>query len=619
MKNEACTNLLKSVLKPEHTAVSYAIRIDNEIVAADSVGVINQIDNEPVTDKCTYNVCSISKMFCTVAIMQLVEQKKFELEEKVVNLLPEFWMPDERYKDITVRMCLDHSSGLPGTQWKHFSLTEVGKVDYYKEVLHYFSKSYLKANPGEYSVYCNDGFTLAEMVVAKVSGMSYEDYIQTYITDPIEAYSTRLSPNINKEYPLVSEMKKPKELLLVQGAGGITTNMIDLTKFGQLFLEENNIISEKSKEIMRKMWGVSFLKTDSNTCTYGLGWDTVCFKDKDYDLGEHVQIKGGNSLIFSSRLIVIPKYNAVLTIAETHDCGLNIHDVLMQMFALIMKERGINITSYEFADSSFENKYSGVYLMPTAAFKVEIFGAFMTLQKQNPKGEWEVFESLVCKDGKWWTNKRDAFFFEEYNNEIYLMYQNKNEVIAWAQKAKDFPALSEAWNKRIDKTYIVTSASPYDIAVGNILAAFTLKKLKEVEGVMVVEGHYRAKDGFTNGPMCFPFISIDDKHGKGFINTPGNGSRDLIYPWFEEKEGKEIVEVNSYVYMNSEDVSEYKEAIFPENEVNNVFKITEELKEIPLIPKGHRIILLDENYMLVWDSINKEEYTPLKKGWMILV
>lgn len=619
MKNEVCTNLLKSVLKPGYTAASYAIRINNEIVAADSVGVINQIENEPITDACTYNVCSISKMFCTVAILQLVEQGKIQLEEKVADILPEFWMPDERYKEITVRMCLDHSSGLPGTQWKHFSLTEVGKVDYYKEVLHYFSKSYLKDAPGAYSVYCNDGFTLAEMVVAKVSGMKYEDFIMKYITEPIGAHSTRLSPNINPDYPLVSEMKKPKELLLVQGAGGITTNMIDLTKFGQLFLEENNIISEESKEIMRKMWGVSFLKSDNNTCTYGLGWDTVCFKDKDYDLGEHVQIKGGNSLNFSSRLIVIPKYNAVLTIAETHDCGLNIHDVVMQMFALIMKERGIDISSYAFVNKEYEDKYNGIYLMPTAAFKVQIFGAFMTLQRQNAKGEWEVFEPLTCKDGKWWTNKQDAFFFEEHKDDVYMMYQNKNETMAWAQKAKDFTKLSEAWEKRLNKTYIVTSATPYDIAVGNILAAFTLKKLEEKEGIMVVEGHYRAKDGFTTGPMRFPFIAINDKQGRSFINAPGNGSRDLIYPWFEEKEGKEMVEVNSYVYMNTEDIEVYKDPIFPENEVNNVYKLTEELKEVPEIPKGHRILLLDENYTLVWDSINKEEYTSLKKGWIILI
>ena len=92
-------------------------------------------------------------------------------------------------KNITVRMCLDHSSGLPGTQWKHFSVSTTSKFDYYSEVLNYLSNSTLKADPGTYSTYCNDGFTLAEMVVSKVRNMAYEDVLRKYITEKIGAKS----------------------------------------------------------------------------------------------------------------------------------------------------------------------------------------------------------------------------------------------------------------------------------------------------------------------------------------------------------------------------------------------------------------------------------------------
>lgn len=615
MENKACNELLRNCLKPGYTGVSYAIRINNEIVASDSLGVIDQIHNEPITNDCTFNVCSISKMFCAMAVMQLVEKGLLSLEDKVADILPEFWMPDERYKEITVRMCLDHSSGLPGTQWKHFNLSEVGKVDYYKEVLHYFSKSHLKADPGEYSVYCNDGFTVAEMVVAKVSGMRYEDYILKNITEPIGAHSTRLSYTINPDYPLVSEGKKPKELLLVQGAGGITTNMIDLTKFGQLFLEENSIISEESKEIMRRKWGATFLKSDNNSLEYGLGWDTVCFFDEDYDLGDHVQIKGGNSMIFSSRMIVIPKYNAVLTIAETHDCGLDIHGVIMRMFAMIMEQRGVKITSFDVVEPEWKQKFDGIYLQPTGGMKVTLNHSFMTLQRKNGKGEWELMEVLNAKDGKWWNDKQEAYFFEEHNEDLYLLKQMKTKVIAMAMKAKDYPALNDVWKQRLNKTYIVNSASPFDLAVGQILAAITLKKLEEAEGILIVEGHYRKKDGFLSGPMRFPFVPMDDNCGKSFLRTPGGGSRDLIDPWFDETG----VEVASYHYIASDLVEEYNEPVFPNGEVNQVYRLSNGLNEMIEIPEGHRVILLDKGFTLVWDSLNKEEFTPLKQGWMILV
>ena len=66
-------------------------------------------------------------------------------------------------------------------------------------------------------------------------------------------------------------------------------------------------------------------------------------------------------------------------------------------------------------------------------------------------------------------------------------------------------------------------------------------------------------------------------------------------------------------------MEEYKEAIFPTNEVNNIYKLVEELKEVPEVPKDHRIMILNDTYDLVWDSINNEEYTPIKKGWIIFV
>ena len=85
------------------------------------------------------------------------------------------------------------------------------------------------------------------MVVSKVRNMPYEDVLRKYITEKIDANSTNTTYIINSDYPLVSEGKKPKEYFPIQGAGGITTSMIDLCKFGQIFLEPNSIISEKVK------------------------------------------------------------------------------------------------------------------------------------------------------------------------------------------------------------------------------------------------------------------------------------------------------------------------------------------------------------------------------------
>ena len=66
--------------------------------------------------------------------MVLVDDGKVKLDENVTAYLPDFTMADPRYKDITVRMLLDHTSGLPGTTWSN-SIGYEYNSNYYQEVL----------------------------------------------------------------------------------------------------------------------------------------------------------------------------------------------------------------------------------------------------------------------------------------------------------------------------------------------------------------------------------------------------------------------------------------------------------------------------------------------------
>lgn len=93
MENQV-TQLLKAMVKPDYTACSYAFMQNGKIVCADAIGVIDKINNQPITTDCTFNVCSISKIYCTVCVMQLVDEGLIQLEDKVADILPEFTMKD---------------------------------------------------------------------------------------------------------------------------------------------------------------------------------------------------------------------------------------------------------------------------------------------------------------------------------------------------------------------------------------------------------------------------------------------------------------------------------------------------------------------------------------------
>ena len=98
-----------------------------------------------------YGVGSVSKVYVTTAVMQLVEQGKVDLDLPVTEYIDDFTMADERYKDITVRMLMNHSSGLAGTSVKNFFL--YGDNDYVAtdSVLKNLKTQSLKADPGEYA------------------------------------------------------------------------------------------------------------------------------------------------------------------------------------------------------------------------------------------------------------------------------------------------------------------------------------------------------------------------------------------------------------------------------------------------------------------------------------
>ena len=107
-----------------------------------------------------YCIGSVSKVYVTTAVMQLVEQGKVDLDAPVTDYIDDFKMADERYKDITVRMLMNHTSGIFGSSLKNSDLYGDNSSVSTENTLKNLENQRLKADPGEYAAYCNDGFTL---------------------------------------------------------------------------------------------------------------------------------------------------------------------------------------------------------------------------------------------------------------------------------------------------------------------------------------------------------------------------------------------------------------------------------------------------------------------------
>ncbi|MCF0150920.1 MAG: beta-lactamase family protein [Firmicutes bacterium] len=615
------SGILAASLPEKYTSVSYAIVKDGQLLAADALGTTGGRHPKKATADCTYNVASVSKIYCTVAVMQLVEQGKVDLDTPIYKYLPRFMMPDERYKKITLRHCLSHSSGLPGTQWKGFSVSDTTDEDaYYDWVYSFMAHSYLKAEPGEYSVYCNDGFTMAEMVVAQVSGEAYGDYCMNHITEPIGAHSSRLAYNQNPAHPLVIEGKGPQEKLLIQGGAGYTTSMTDLCTFGMQFLGKSAIISEESKREMAKKQGCTFLSMDERSESFGLGWDTVCMTRPDFDLGEGVLVKGGNSFQFTTQFIVVPKYNAVLAMSETHDCKLDVQEVLLRLFAYVMSREGVNICKKgKLIPEAYIEKYAGTYLIPSGILEMKMYGAHCSVVMKNTRGGQHGWLKPFTFDGEKFVSEDRTLLFEEAKGDTFALSAFNGITAPMAQKATAGQPLSSAWKKRLGKKYIVVDATATDIVINDISTGFIVKQLEGFEGVLVF-----SFSGSAGTEIYGLFESavkpVEDDIATGFLRTPSNPSRDLCTPMFEERGGVEYCVASSYVYKDVAALPVYEGQGFgKKGEENAVYRLPYKLSQLPKIPKGRRIMVMNDDLSCVWDSLKGLPFTGVDSGYISFI
>ncbi len=259
-------------------------------------------DNEYV-----YCVGSVSKVYVTAAVMQLVDEGKVELDEPVTTYIPDFKLADERYRDITVRMLMNHTSGIMGTTWPGSFLYGGADTGHHDNFLKMLSVQRLKAAPGEYAAYCNDGFDLLERIVENVSGMSYTEYVKEKLASPTGGKMTGTGMNCYEYDNLVPAFSPGNNLfendvLMPIGAGGIYATASDVAKFGaSFFTDDNTLLSENAKKAMATGWNQQDDHMDKN----GLGWDTIEMPEYQSS-GVTVLGKGGDVNRNHAYLLVAP-------------------------------------------------------------------------------------------------------------------------------------------------------------------------------------------------------------------------------------------------------------------------------------------------------------------------
>ena len=608
----------------EGTAVSAAFIKDGELVAAFACGTQNGNPDKSATVNDLFSIGSVAKVYCAMAVMKLVEVGKVNLDTPVVEYLPRFKMKDERHKQITLRMCLNHSSGLPGTNLKYSGSTRWLDESLYNDFYDCFAKSKLKDTPGNASVYCNDGYMLAEMAVTEVSGMSYIKFVQEHITTPAGALSTCSGGDIPETLARIREKGKPDEYLMNTAAGGILTSVIDCAKVGYLFIDSKGIFKPESLNEMSKPQGQSFLPTTIDN--FGLGLDFVSFSLKPYDFGEKVLAKGGATTSFSSFFLVSQKYNLSAVISLTNDNKFSSYTVLCELCAILLDEYSANtrkepkkkkaeVDKRPLPDG-FAEKFAGMYYSCTAGYRISFDGGFLKIQLRQING-WKDMLINAFFDGQRFIADNRKFVFEKHRNNFYLIEEEatiwgKN---LWGQKCPSFPPVSGMWKKRVGKKYIVCDAHPADYLLSSGGFTVTIKEFENEDGLLF----FTYKGPFSTNSL--PVITAGEYETEMVLNTPLMGSRENFAPFIYEKDSVEYLYAFGYNLIDTAYIEPLRtERVVSEyGRKNKIFSITAGSKIKMNIPNDVRVIIFDSELKQRYDSASRQELNEVCDGYILFV
>src|SRR6202790_3820888 len=152
---------------------------DGKTVKAEGYGLANLEWDVPVKAETIFQTGSVGKQFTATAVMMLVEEGKIALNDKISKYVAE---APVGWKDITVRNLLTHTSGIPDygsdENTKTKKIIDL-RVDYTEEELvHRFAELPLDFAPGSKWSYSNSGYVILGVLIHKVSGQFYGDFLQ---------------------------------------------------------------------------------------------------------------------------------------------------------------------------------------------------------------------------------------------------------------------------------------------------------------------------------------------------------------------------------------------------------------------------------------------------------
>lgn len=279
---------------------SVAVAKEGKLIYSAGYGYSNIEENDTVSSGSLFRIASVSKLITAVGVMHLIDNNKLDINASVFGkegILSEYKeFRDKKVKNITVHHLLNHKAGWSWRDGDFMfqsglieNIMELDGPPTQHDIIDFvLKKRRLRYKPGQYYAYSNFGYMLLGKIIEKVSGDSYEDYIQQNILLPNGIIGMRLTGNYKHDrrpfevnyydYPTAHEyasfdglyesVPKPyggSDIAALEGAGAWIANASQIVKLVNLLDYEYGRYTILSEDLLKKM-------TDVENYHDAIGW-----------------------------------------------------------------------------------------------------------------------------------------------------------------------------------------------------------------------------------------------------------------------------------------------------------------------------------------------------------
>lgn len=324
--------ITKTMKKNKVIGASVAVVSSNGILWIDNFGFENAETEKPVTENTLFGLGSVTKVFTGTSVMQMADQGKIDIDAPFSRYLSDFNMKDDN-SGVTTRNILTHHSGLPSDIFKGmFS----AKPEDYKVVVEYLNQEFMAGVPNQIWAYSNPGYTLLGHMIAEVSGIEYDQYVQKNILNPIGMNNTAFNALDRASLTYNSKGKYQKDVLLRDiPAGGLFSTTNDMSKF---LIE---YISKSDKLLKKSTYDKILTSQHPNTPLdfanqYALGWGMT----QRPHTGE-IYYHTGTTLYFNAAMAFAPKADFGVVILTNSDKGGYVYREVNAILESLAKASGL--------------------------------------------------------------------------------------------------------------------------------------------------------------------------------------------------------------------------------------------------------------------------------------